>query len=238
MTELTATPGATEITLPPATRETLMADPAFHERVKNGDATAREQYLEAWRVEHGLPAKPAPAVNTVDVLTQMAGRALAETESQAEDLRALGFTEVAIYGLFRGGAEMGQPIALESVGGRRALAGKFRVIKFVRHLLFSLLWFSAGMSIFPRSNLGLKCPVRRVGNDGHRDVNVGQAPIAERGRVFVGKTLPECLVGLQGRQPTLCVLMLGQRDRPPVDVLHDPAHAKALGLPEPQRLGQ
>lgn len=92
-----ATPGASEITPPPATRAALMADPAFNERVKNGDAKAFEQFNEAWRIEHGMPAKPQPAVNEIDVLTQMAGGELARTESQAEDLRALGFTETAIF---------------------------------------------------------------------------------------------------------------------------------------------
>jgi hypothetical protein len=103
---MTDQPGASNILSPPAPvspeaaaarMAELDATPAFQERVKAGDAKAFEERTELWRIAHGLPAKPQVAINEVDILTQMGGRAVAGVKQQADDLRSLGFSELAIY---------------------------------------------------------------------------------------------------------------------------------------------
>jgi len=104
-------PGVSDVLNPPApvTPEAasakmaeLDASPEFKERLKNGDISAYAQREELWRLAHGMPAKPQPAVNEIDVLTQMAGRELAETQSRAESLRRDGLSEIQIYQYLNG----------------------------------------------------------------------------------------------------------------------------------------
>jgi hypothetical protein len=108
---LNATPGVSEIINPPApttpeaaaTRMAEMdADPAFRDRVKNGDTAAYAEREKLWRVAHGMTPEPRPAVNEIDVLTQMGGRTLAETQARAESLRNDGLSELAIYEYLNG----------------------------------------------------------------------------------------------------------------------------------------
>jgi len=80
----------------------LDADPKFQERVKDGDAKAFEERGALWRIAHGMTPTPQAAVNTADVFGEMNARALAETESRAESLRADGISEVGIYEYLNG----------------------------------------------------------------------------------------------------------------------------------------
>jgi hypothetical protein len=103
------TPGATAVmdaTLTPETAasamDALKADPKFMERVVAKDATAFGEYNRLWRVSHGLPAEAQPAINTDDVFKETHARAVRETETRADMLRADGLAEESVYQILNG----------------------------------------------------------------------------------------------------------------------------------------
>jgi hypothetical protein len=80
----------------------LRDDGAFQERVRKGDASAFAEHERLWRVAHGLPAEKQPAVNLGDVFAEANARALRETETRADMLRADGLSDESVYQILNG----------------------------------------------------------------------------------------------------------------------------------------
>ena len=96
----------------------LDASPEFQARVKAGDATAFAERTKLWRIAHNMTPEPAAPVNTIDVLSEMSGRALAETQARAESMRRDGLSDLAIYEFLNG-----RPVPLaEHQAAQRQLA--------------------------------------------------------------------------------------------------------------------
>lgn len=85
-----------------AQMEVLKQDPEFMKRATGKDPVAFSEYNKLWRIAHGMPGEPYAPINEIDVMTQSRGRELADTQTHAEGLRQVGFTETQIYEYLNG----------------------------------------------------------------------------------------------------------------------------------------
>jgi len=100
--QLANPPPLTDPTAAGARRQELLQTSEYATAAAKGDAEKVDELAKLWRVEHGLPATPQPAVNTDDVFQQMNARALHEVETRADMLRADGLTDAQVNEVLNG----------------------------------------------------------------------------------------------------------------------------------------